>query len=178
MLEQTRNLCRERLGMGKHMSSGPNITTDESRPCKRARKDPLEDHTGWEPLTQHADAVFLSPTRAHFPPTQVSPPSKESFAAGSSRGPGSDTEDGGDTFAMPDPNWNRWHNKRKREQEDKEYLEHVQNNQLPDETTHLTTRPKMGHPIPCYSSDIDRDNDCFRPELIRLASFPLPTPRP
>ena len=201
MLEQERLLCRERFDNHEPIAAAaarPNLShsngndhdhddEEDMRPRKRARKDPMEDRMGWAPLSQHADALIRQRPAFPLPRKQLRRVSKSVAAAGTSRREAkSDSEDDDDDNIVVRPcrDWNKWYI-RQREAENKENPqvpggdlgENAQTDNLLDLAPKLGIRPLFGHPIPCYSSDIDRDNDRYRPELVRLVSFPIPTPK-
>jgi hypothetical protein len=125
----------------------------------------VEVRTGWQPLDHHADAFSMGPSESI--PSRII-----------NREHGNESENEGEPLRLAKPGlkWNRY--KRKRDAVGKENP--PPRSEEPTRTgktvnpTNSTTHPQFGYPIPCYSLDVDRDNNRFRPELIGLVSYPIP----
>ena len=167
VLEHERSLCRQRIEAEDLLAFEPDPTAlaNDIRPVKHARKDILEDHVGWGSLAQHADALF---------PSQDSTPSKpitleldyESDVENKPRR---------HRFAKPNTEWNTWYMRKqtivKRKKENRlSNLKYARN----DQTSKMVFRVP---PIPCYSLDVDRNHNCFRPGLLGFKAFHPPLRR-
>lgn len=147
--------------MGAEISS----TAHQMRPHKGALKDPLEDRMGWEPLGKHADAFSASLQKLH-PSKPITFPNLEQRS----------NLDDNNMFAKPYSKWNFWHMCKPEVSGKKtppiDFKTNERKDKPFDQTTKLPTRPQFSHPIPCFSLDVDRNNDCFRPEPIGFPPFP------
>ena len=89
------------------MGAGPDLVSDEARPSKRTRRDPLEDRIGWELLPKHVSTRFSS--------QEVS--QEDCTAAGRNRKRGQDSElERKWTFQKPLIEENIWQEKRARDE--------------------------------------------------------------
>ena len=167
LFEKERQLYGKRLLNDGLIGAGLDLLSDESPPCKRTCRDPLEDRIGWQPLLGHVSTRFSCPQ-------QVS--QEGCIAVGRNRKRSQNLGQVKLTITKPPVEGNVWQKKCAKEEKSTPATSHQE--QALGQNGGASTAPAThrGHLIPCYSMDIDRERDCFRPEIISLASFPKPPP--
>jgi hypothetical protein len=161
--------CRQRIKNQQLVGVAPDPITNDKRPHKRSHNDPPEGRIGWGTLVQYVDALFWSSRKS--PPITLGP---DHGRRGNMVNKAAVV-----SFAKPYAQWNRWHTRKPKTKEKENphstVDKHARNEKSLDQIPKLAARPQFGPPIPYYSLDVDRNNDCFRPGLMGFKTFPIPS---